>query len=219
MGSKNYTVTNFKPRYDYSLLRIDYHDRLPVGNDIIRIICSEHGEFSENYNLHKKSKKKYRCQKCVENELNTLKALCINDALKYDTRFEWQKKSPLYQHAKKHKWLEECCKEMLPLRNSWTKEMCKEIALKFQSKKMWEKKSGGSYKAACVNNWIDECCEHMNNIFGIWKIKDNVLNEALKFKTVSEWCKKSSGSYDSALKHGWFNEAKLHMIDGRKRNH
>lgn len=43
-----------KIKYDYSLLRIDYPNRLPLSNDKVRVICNLHGEFSCSLTNHKR---------------------------------------------------------------------------------------------------------------------------------------------------------------------
>ncbi|QNJ54922.1 hypothetical protein vBValMR10Z_382 [Vibrio phage vB_ValM_R10Z] len=87
------------------------------------------------------------------------------DALKYKTRKEWNKKSTgAYSAAYKRGVLDECCAHMLDTRKPngyWTLERLKEDALKYKTRKEWNKKSRKAYDAARSRSLIDECCGHM----------------------------------------------------------
>lgn len=91
---------------------------------------------------------------------------CQKDALKYNSRVEWEKgKYSGYRFAIKNGWLEECCKHMTLLRKPngcWTLETCKKDALLYTNKADWFN-SGSGYQIAFKNGWLDQCCSHMKN--------------------------------------------------------
>ena len=96
----------------------------------------------------------------------------------------------------------------------WTYEACKEEALKYSSRKAFQKGNGSAYKVTIKNNWLEEFCKHMiklNKISGHWKNKENVIQEALKYNTKKEFSKGSSGAYNAAKKYGWVEQVCLHM--------
>lgn len=43
----------------------------------------------------------------------------------------------------------------------WTKERCVNEALKYDSRAVFKKKSGGAYNASIKNGWLDSVCSHM----------------------------------------------------------
>jgi len=88
---------------------------------------------------------------------------CKEDALKYNTRYSWQKAPKSgYHKAKTNKWLDECCKHMVSINKpEWTLEACKKEALKYTIKSMWKKKSSASYARALKNGWLEKCIKHM----------------------------------------------------------
>jgi hypothetical protein len=90
---------------------------------------------------------------------------CKESALKFTTRTEWMKgEGSAYNVARKNKWLDECCGHMEEIRKPngyWNLDKCKESALKFTTRKAWEKGEGGACCIARKNKWLDECCGHM----------------------------------------------------------
>lgn len=90
---------------------------------------------------------------------------CKEEALKYNSRSEWQRKSSSSYHvARENKWLDECTIHMVPRylsREYWTLEKCKEEALKYNSRAEWNAKSSISYLNAKNYCWLNECCGHM----------------------------------------------------------
>jgi len=89
------------------------------------------------------------------------KERCLNDALKYDRRVDWQKKSSsAYGSANKNGWLNSCTSHMSEIRKPngyWNKENCIDESKKYKTITEWSKKSSISYKIARENKWLNEC--------------------------------------------------------------
>ena len=88
---------------------------------------------------------------------------CKEDALKYTTRYEWQKaKQSGYHKAKTNKWLDECCKHMKQVNSpEWTFKACMDVAKKYKKRSDWKKNSSASYAAALREGWFELCTKHM----------------------------------------------------------
>jgi len=144
---------------------------------------------------------------------------CLVEALKFNTRNEWQKaNSACYRASKLFGWFEECTKHMVILKRpkiSWTLEACVDKAKNYISKPEWKKGSYQSYKTAYDNNWFEECTKHMPIIIKktrkIWT-KELCLVEALKFKTRLDWKNGHSFSYNASVRYGWNIECTAHMV-------
>jgi hypothetical protein len=142
--------------------------------------------------------------------------LCKEEALKYDRKVEWQKKSiSSYRAAKTNGWYDECCTHMVKKvkQSIWTLELCKEEALKFDSITNWKKNNFSSYNVAKTNNWVSECCIHM-----VKKVKQSYWTlelckqEALKFDSRIDWYKGSGASYSYAQRNKLLDECCTHMV-------
>jgi hypothetical protein len=98
------------------------------------------------------------------------KERCLEDALKYKTRNDWQtSKKSGYHSAKRNGWRDECCQHMVAAikpTGYWTKKRCLEEAKKYKTKKDWKLSCGSSFNAAYKNNWFEECIQHMENKYG-----------------------------------------------------
>jgi len=90
---------------------------------------------------------------------------CKIEALKYNTRYEFQKKSSsAYNSALKNKWLDLICLHMIKTQKPtgfWTFERCKIEALKYNTRYEFQKKSISAYSAAYKKKWLDLICSHM----------------------------------------------------------
>ena len=144
--------------------------------------------------------------------LNTCKA----DALRFDGRMEWNKKSKsAYTIASKNGWLDDCCAHMTTVRklnNYWNLENCKADALRFNTKTEWQNISSG-YQAALKMGWLDECCAHMSSVRKLnnyWTI-ELCKADALKYDMRNVWKKNSYPAYQAAVNHGWLDECCVHM--------
>ena len=146
------------------------------------------------------------------------KERCLEDALKYNVKTEWQNKSSgAYGSARKSKWLDKCCAHMKQSKphGYWTKERCKIDALKYNTKKDWGNNSGGAYSTAKKNKWFNECCAHMLKLVkphGYWTL-EHCKEDALKYKTRNDWNKLSHSAYSTARKNKWLEECCKHMTE------
>jgi predicted GIY-YIG superfamily endonuclease len=138
---------------------------------------------------------------------------CIQESLKYKTRFEFKKGSGgAYNSSWKNGWLGEVCSHMVELKKSsghWTKENCKEESLKYKTRLEFKKGSVSAYNSSRRNGWLDEVCSHIMEVIkpsGHWNIKENCQKESLKYKIRSEFQKGSSAAYNSSWKNGWLDE-------------
>jgi predicted GIY-YIG superfamily endonuclease len=137
---------------------------------------------------------------------------CIQESLKYKTRFEFQKGSGgAYGSSWRNGWLDEVCSHMLTyseIRIKWTKDRCQEESLKYKTKLEFYKGSSGAYRSSSENGWLDDICSHMvelKNPKGYWT-KENCKEESLKYKTRVEFKKGSGGAYNSSRRNGWLDE-------------
>lgn len=119
------------------------------------------------------------------------KEKCFEEALKYESRSEFQKKSGgAYCFLQKHNLLDEACDYGLKKKpkNYWTKEKCFEEALKYESRSEFKKKSGGAYNFLNKNKLLDEACSHMivignkfKRLIYVYKFSDNHVYVGLTF--------------------------------------
>jgi hypothetical protein len=145
------------------------------------------------------------------------KERCMEDALNYSSRNEWNDNSnSSYNAAKKNGWIEECATHMIKKINIWKdKERCLEVAKRHDSIRQWQLNHSTSYIMARKNGWFDECIAHMVSIkkpSGYWT-KERCMEDALKYSTKTEWLKKNAKCYQAARRNGWVKECSLHMIE------
>lgn len=90
---------------------------------------------------------------------------CKEEALKYKSRKDFQIGSrSSYMKSHEKNWLDEICSHMdmkyYP-KGYWTINRCREEALKYKSRRDFEKGSNKAYTASNRSNWMDEVCSHM----------------------------------------------------------
>lgn len=91
---------------------------------------------------------------------------CQQEALKYKTRVDFQKKSKgAYQIAIQNKWTDAICTHMTYLHFPWTEETVREEARKYKKISEFQRNASGAYKAACRLNILYEACAHMPRVF------------------------------------------------------
>ena len=133
------------------------------------------------------------------------------EALKYKTRAEFEKKSyKAYQAAGRVGIVDEVCSHMEAQLTSWTKKLIHEEALKHKTRIEFQKKSSKAYQAAKKRGILDEVCSHMEAQLTSWT-KESIHKEALKHKTRKEFEKKSANAYGAARRMGVVDEVCSHM--------
>ena len=98
---------------------------------------------------------------------------CMEDAKRFDSRDQWGRNSGgAYASAKRHGWLEVCCRHMITKGEAvtrkklhWTLEKCMKDALRFNGRREWYRESSAAYGSAKRNGWLDKCCHHMDSGF------------------------------------------------------
>ena len=85
---------------------------------------------------------------------------CKKEALKYETRSEFQKGSNgAYNSSWKNGWLDDICGHMVEGKKPngyWTKEKCREESLKYNNRIEFRKGSGSAYRSSLKNGWLEE---------------------------------------------------------------
>ena len=128
---------------------------------------------------------------------------CLEEARKYKSRGEFQKKCKgAYDAARRNGWLDDCT-WFEEQRRSWDKESCLEEARKYKSRGEFQKKCKGAYQAALKNGWLDDCSFEPK--LQSWD-KESCLEESRKYKSRGEFQKKCKGAYLAALKNGWLDD-------------
>ena len=125
--------------------------------------------------------------------------ICHDEALKYKTRWDFQKFSTNeYTAAKNYKWLDAICSHMeLQIKSPgyWTKERCIKEAKKYKSKNEFQTKATYPYKVTSINGWTEEVCSHIPTIvyekwekpnanLEVWKKAQEIYKSWVKL----EWC-------------------------------
>jgi hypothetical protein len=139
--------------------------------------------------------------------LNLLQA----EALKYETRFSFQKGSRgAYRSAISKDILDQICTHMHKAQNSWPKNIVELEALKYKTRNEFLKGSCGAYRAAHRMNIIDSVCSHMVDGCIYWT--DEMLKlEALKYKTLKELRYSNESAYNLIRRRGFFDQFCSHM--------
>jgi very-short-patch-repair endonuclease len=114
---------------------------------------------------------------------------CKAEALKYHSRSEWQKGSPLsYRWAIQNNWIEECATHMRSKRmpdGYWTLERCQNEAKKYKSKVQWRMEHRASFSKANKEQWLVQCCGHMETSgmwFGPASILEALLSHSVRYE-------------------------------------
>jgi len=147
---------------------------------------------------------------------------CKEEALKYKTRSEFQKKNHrAYQFSYRKNWLDNICAHMITLRKKkFTFKKCEELASKCESRNEFNKKYNSAYHATTNNNWLNDICDHMKEIIkpkGYWTY-DKCKKEAMKYNTKSELVKNNSSVYNTINLNKWLELLEHMKIIGNRYN-
>ena len=145
---------------------------------------------------------------------------CKEEALKYKKLSEFQEFSRgAYSASKIKGWINEICIHMnikeVKSYGYWNFfENCKHEALKYTSKRDFQKGSNRPYFIALKNGWLDEICSHMLKIRkpkGYWNYESCKL-EALKYNSKTDFENNSPRAYNLTRMNNWINDLCSHMI-------
>lgn len=134
------------------------------------------------------------------------------EALKYNSRSEFEKFAPsIYLAARRKRLLDVVCSHMKG-RFIWTIDLLKTEALKYNSKKEFETNNLPAYSSAYKKGILNDICSHMTNGLKFWS--DQMLyDEALNYSNKSEFEQKNSTAYNLSLRRGIIDKVCSHMIN------
>ncbi len=134
--------------------------------------------------------------------------LIQNEALKYTTRYDFQKgSSGAYGAAKRNKQLNIVCAHMPSRKASYIS--IKKAARKYTTKIEFKTKDGALYQAAVRAKCITDVCSHM-----VMKMEwdfNKVLDRALLCDSRSEFQNTESAAYTYAIRNGFLDDVCKHM--------
>ena len=146
------------------------------------------------------------------------KEKCHEEALKYQTRVEFQKNSTsAYMCSFKKGYLEEICEHMISHivpKGFWTKEKCINEVKKYNNISDFRKYSEYAYRAIIRNDWYDELCSHLTRkavIHGFYT-KEKCKEIAIKYEKKTDFKKDFNRAYTLSRKNGWLDDICSHMI-------
>lgn len=136
------------------------------------------------------------------------------EALKYDRRVDFQKKSPSAENAaRRYGWLDDVCSHMKRIKtNGRTKEECHQVALKYETIKKFERGDGAVHLYASRRGWLHEITSHMKKYINWDNRKEEIHQVALKYQNRGEFCLKDEKYYEVARRRGWLDDVCSHMV-------
>jgi len=146
-----------------------------------------------------------------------VKENCIEDAKQYDSTIDWFKASPYaYKMADHHGVLKKCTEHMFEFKQPikfWVFETCKTEALKFSSKRQWDKLSPISYSVAVKNNWVTELTTHMYKYLKSKKTwdKKRCFADVMKSESYTYFIRNYPTAYQFMINNKLKNEVKQLM--------
>ena len=127
---------------------------------------------------------------------------CKNEALKYETKTEFSKKSSgAYDKAWRMGWLN----KFFPQKDKYSFEECKKIAEKYDKRSQLSTNDFPYYYVCKKNGWLD--IFYGKNTYkpkNYWTY-EKCMEEAKKFKCRSEFWAKSCSAYTKAKNNGWLD--------------
>ena len=140
------------------------------------------------------------------------------EALKYNTRSDFEKNSGAYSSAIRQGLLDDVCSHMITQHITWSDDIIREEALKYNTRSDFMKNNVNAYNAASRRGILNDVCSHMIIQRIIWR-DDMLRKEALKYITRSSFQKGSYGAYQTANKRGLLNDICSHMKKRNKESH
>ena len=128
----------------------------------------------------------------------------------------------VYHSSRKNGWYDDICKHMIQKIKPnyyWTEKRCGENALKYKTRRDFQKYSGGAYNSAKRNGWLDNICSHMiikQKKNGYWNYEK--CEKIVKNYNDKPSLRKNHGYvYDIIIKNKWF-DLFSHMKEIKKPN-
>ena len=136
---------------------------------------------------------------------------CKGVGLKYNKRSEWKKNDyPTYYIASKRGWIDDILKQSERFGNAkqryWTEERIAEKALKFESRKEFQKNEPSAYARAWKMGILDKVCGHMKRI---WRRLDYDV-DMIKRK-IDEYDTLSDFIADNKSMQSWLHNHKINL--------
>jgi len=137
------------------------------------------------------------------------KEKCIDEARKYDSKREWNKKNPdSYRIALYWKWTDDCCAHMKTPISQLTDDELLIEAKKYESKKDLYLGNKSLYGYILSKNLMNIICETYGEKYKphhIWT-KEECIEDVRKYKTKYEWSKMNGAAYATAKRNRWLDE-------------
>jgi hypothetical protein len=136
-------------------------------------------------------------------------------ALMFNSKRDFKKKYIAgYELLRKNGWLDEACIHMTNIAHpiKWTYDKCKNEALKYESKKEFERKCSWGYRVARKNGWLDNITQHYEKPKRkIFWTKERCQTEANNYNKRIDFIKKSKAAYSACARNGWVDDVCSHM--------
>jgi hypothetical protein len=136
----------------------------------------------------------------------------LKDALKYESKWEWeQANNPMVHAAKRFGIYEKATSHMLT-RNELTYEFCEAEAKKYTERLKFSEGNSSAYIKALQNGWLDDICKHMLPVSitrSRGKIKwtyDTCKEEAAKYHTRNEFQLNNQRAYKVSRMNKWLDD-------------
>ena len=148
------------------------------------------------------------------NNKTITKEICKGEASKYVYLKDFRKEKPnIYKQIIRYKWYDVCdfLIKSSPSKSKikWTKETCRLEALKYNTKKDFEKNNINAYNACVRNKWICDLCSHMINIHKGGVVKwtfDRCREESSKYKRKIDFKRGNVNAYVASVRNKWINK-------------
>jgi len=138
------------------------------------------------------------------------KELAETEALKYNSRKEFDKASYGYEWLRRRGWLDNACKHMALKLTKWSEKLASKEALQYVVRKDFMVGSKGAYEYLRTRNLLDKYCTHMNTVVR-WS-KDKVFKLALTYTSRNKFQRENTGAYSWLETNNLKEEALSHIL-------
>jgi len=137
--------------------------------------------------------------------------LAFSEALKYNSKKEFEKNSYGYEWLRKRGLLNTACSHMTGGLQRWSEESAAIEAQKYTIRKDFMEGSKGAYEYLRQRKLLDKYCDHMKSVVR-WD-KDKAFEIARNYTSRNKFQRENLGAYDWLLKNGLKDEALSHMLN------